>query len=356
MARRFFTDVALSGELSWEVRGDTNATGTIASLQTSGVSSMYFSGAAPSLAGLNNPDDEREKLMFLFYAGSGTLTLLHESTSSTLETGRLSLPYNSSVKVYPGEACILFYDSVAKRWKFLGKSTTYIPDIISTGEARVNELKVTSSLTPLVSGAVDNLNVEEQSFLRLTSVTSVSGFVANNTDNGKLLYVHNASAGNLSVLNNSSSSSEAHRVLTGTGLDLVLPPGGALCFQYDVTSQKWRVVGGSGTTYSLYSYGNVSSSTTLDLSLSSTLSVFTHTNSTLSTLTLSGGTVGKTYKVYGNSNGVQYNFTASVLRWPSGVTPVVSQTGKTDLWVFDCVGTNKYVGSYYQNYTTSDLF
>lgn len=355
MARRFFTDVALSGELSWEVRGDTNATGTIASLQTSGVSSMYFSGAAPSLAGLNNPDDEREKLMFLFYGGSGTLTLLHESTQATTEQGRLSLPYNSSVKVYPGEACILFYDSVAKRWKFLGKSTTYIPDIISTGEARVNELKVTSSLTPLASGAVDNLNVEEQSFLRLTNVTSVSGFVANSTDNGKLLYVHNANTSNLLLLNNSSSSLEAHRVLTGSGTDNVVPPGSAVCLQYDNTSQKWRLLGPT-VAPGLYNYGNVSSSTNVDLSLGGTLSYFTHTNASPSTLTLTGGVVGRSYKLYGNSNGVQYNFTASTLRWPSGVNPLVSQSGKTDLWVFDCVGVNKYVGSYYQNYTTSDLF
>lgn len=356
MARRFFVDVALSGELSWEVRGDTTATGLITSLETSGISTMYFGGSEPQLGGLNNPDSQREKLMFLFYEGSGVLTLLHENTSAS-SSNRLTLPYNSNVKVYPNEACILFYDSVNSRWKFLGKSTTYIPDIISTGEARVNELKVTSSLVPLSTGDVDNLNVEDQSFVRLSSVTSVSGFVANSSDNGKLLYVHNANSVSLTLLNNSSSSLEAHRVLTGTGLDLQVPPNGAVALQYDNTSTKWRVLGGvGGTTSSLYSYGNVSSSRTIDLSLSGTLSYFNHTNASPSVLTLSGGTAGKTYRLYGNSNGVQYSFSATTLRWPSSVNPIVSQSGKTDLWVFDCLGSGKYAGTYFQNYDTTDLF
>ena len=356
MARRFYTDVALSGELSWEVRGDTAANGLITSLATSGISTMYFSGSSPSLGGLTNPDDEREKLMFLFYEGDGVLTLLHESTSATANS-RIVLPYNANIKVYPNEACILFYDSVNYRWKFLGKSTTYIPDIISTGEARINELKVTTTITPLISDPViNNLNVADQSFLRLTTVTSISGFVADSGDNGKLLFVHNASGSAFTLLNNSSNSDENNRVLTGTGNDIIVNADAILALQYDVTSHKWRVFGGGGLNYQVTSYGNISSSSNLNLANAGTLSYFTHTNASSSTITLINGVVGKTYKIYGNSNGVQYSFSADAIRWPSGIPPIVSQNSRTDLWVFDCVGANKYIGSYFQNYGASDLF
>ena len=182
MARRFYTDVALSGELSWEVRGDTAANGLITSLATSGISTMYFSGSSPSLGGLTNPDSEREKLMFLFYEGDGVLTLLHENTSATANS-RIVLPYNANIKVYPNEACILFYDSVNYRWKFLGKSTTYIPDIISTGEARINELKVTTTITPLISDPViNNLNIADFDGANdVLNGIAISNFVTNNS-------------------------------------------------------------------------------------------------------------------------------------------------------------------------------
>jgi hypothetical protein len=145
-------------------------------------------------------------------------------------------------------------------------------------------------------------------------------------------------------------------VLTGTGNDIIVNADAILALQYDVTSHKWRVFGGGGLNYQVTSYGNISSSSNLNLANAGTLSYFTHTNASSSTITLINGVVGKTYKIYGNSNGVQYSFSADAIRWPSGIPPIVSQNSRTDLWVFDCVGANKYIGSYFQNYGASDLF
>jgi hypothetical protein len=246
LTRRFFTDVALSGELSWEVRGDTNANGLITALETQNISTMYFSGSSPTLGGLVNPDSEKEKLMFLFYEGNGILTLSHQNQSASANA-RLYLPYAADVKVYPHEACILFYDSINNYWRFLGKSTTYIPDIISTGEAKINEIKITTSLQPVINNSeINNLNIADQSFLRITTGTSISGFIASNDDNGKLLFLHNVTGDEIQIKNNSSSSTLGNRILTGKGYDIYLPNDSVTIFQYDNTSQFWRIAGGSG--------------------------------------------------------------------------------------------------------------
>lgn len=246
MTRRFFTDVALSGELSWEVRGDTNANGLITALETNNISSMYFSGSSPTLGGLVNPDSEKEKIMFLFYEGNGTLTLSHQNQSA-LANNRLFLPYAADVKVYPNEACILFYDSVNSYWRFLGKSTTYIPDIISTGEAKINEIKITTQFQPIINNSeINNLNIADQSFLRITTGTSISGFIASNDDNGKLLFLHNVTGNEIQIKNNSSESTLGNRIITGKGYDIYLPNDSVTIFQYDSTSQFWRIAGGTG--------------------------------------------------------------------------------------------------------------
>lgn len=246
MTRRFFTDVALSGELSWEVRGDTNANGLITALETKNISTMYFSGNSPTLGGLINPDSEKEKLMFLFYEGNGILTLSHQNQSASASS-RLYLPYAADVKVYPHEACILFYDSVNEYWRFLGKSTTYIPDIISTGEAKINEIKITTGLQPVINNPeINNLNIADQSFLRITTGTSISGFIATADDNGKLLFLHNVTGNEIQIKNNSSSSTLGNRILTGKSYDIYLPNDSVTIFQYDNTSQFWRIAGGTG--------------------------------------------------------------------------------------------------------------
>ena len=130
----------------------------------------------------------------------------------------------------------------------------------------------------------------------------------------------------------------------------------------DGTNRQVLATNGSGTLgfvtlNSLYDFGNISSSSSINLTNIDSLSRFTHTNASSSVITLTNGIVGKTYKIIGNSNGVQYSFTSSgVIKWPTGITPIISSNGKSDLFVFECTGTNKYLGYYFYNYDSTGLF
>ena len=130
----------------------------------------------------------------------------------------------------------------------------------------------------------------------------------------------------------------------------------------DGTNRQVLATNGSGTLgfvtlNSLYDFGNISSSSSINLTNIDSLARFTHTNASSSVITLTNGIVGKTYKIIGNSNGVQYSFTSSgVIKWPTGITPIISANGKSDLFVFECTGTNKYLGYYFYNYDSTGLF
>lgn len=130
----------------------------------------------------------------------------------------------------------------------------------------------------------------------------------------------------------------------------------------DGTNRQVLATNGSGTLgfitlNSLYDFGNISSSSSINLTNLDSLSKFSHTNASSSVITLTNGIVGKTYKIIGNSNGVQYSFTSSgVIKWPTGITPIISVNGKSDLFVFECTGINKYLGYYFYNYDSTGLF
>ena len=130
----------------------------------------------------------------------------------------------------------------------------------------------------------------------------------------------------------------------------------------DGTNRQVLATNGSGTLgfitlNSLYDFGNISSSSSINLTNLDSLSKFSHTNASSSIITLTNGIVGKTYKIIGSSNGVQYSFTSSgVIKWPTGITPIISANGKSDLFVFECTGTNKYLGYYFYNYDSTGLF
>lgn len=362
-----YTNLSLHGELSWGVRGDCNEEGAINALDTNGISSMYFDGSAPVLNGLTNPNQEQEKLMILFYVGSGSLTVSHASTSAAANK-RIILPYATDIIVYPNETVILFYDSVEYCWRFLSKSTHYIPQLISTEEVRLNEIKLTNAggITITSSGDLNNLNVNS-SIVRISAASSISGFVASAEDSGKLIFLQNVNTSDIVIKNNNTNSSIGNRIITGTGADFNLHTGASTIFIYDVVSEIWRMFSGSGTggpaggnlSYSVYSYGNITTNSNLNLSLlDQGAGVFKHTNTNTSTITLINGIPGKRYKLYSISNGVQYSFTATGgIYYPSDIVPPsVSANNKTDLYNFECIAPDRFLCvSYAFNFNISNI-
>lgn len=77
------------------------------------------------------------------------------------------------------------------------------------------------------------------------SLTGIAGIIAQTEHT--LLLLTNETGASISVLNESASAVTASaRILTGTGATLALANDASLLLAYDVSSSRWRIVGGSG--------------------------------------------------------------------------------------------------------------
>lgn len=215
-----------------------------------------------------------------------------------------------------------------------------------------------------------NVPTADISFLRFTGTSPVISGFADGANNNKILivsFVPDAGAeggGVLTLKHESTYSLSGNRIRTNDGADLVLNPYESTFLLYDSYDTVWRVISsptaGAGTSYGVYSFGNIATNSTLDLAnIGEGGGKFVHTNASSSTITLSNGTIGKTYRIFGKSNGVQYAFAAAssgTIYWPTDITPQVSATDRADLWIFECLGTNKYIARYITNYDSTGIF
>jgi len=114
-------------------------------------------------------------------------------------------------------------------------------------------------------GVSNDVNFGNTSLVRLTgaSAQTITG-IAGGSD-GELLTIMNTASQSATISNQNTGSVAANRIITGTGTDLSLAADATLMLQYDATSSRWRVVGGTGgsgsanTTQSLSSSGAASS-------------------------------------------------------------------------------------------------
>jgi hypothetical protein len=95
------------------------------------------------------------------------------------------------------------------------------------------------------SGAVQTLALPNKHIVRLTNaaLVSVTGITAP-TQAQKIVLI-NRTGVQIQLLNDSGTA--ANRILTGTGTDLDLAADAAVTLDYDLTTAKWQVVGGSGS-------------------------------------------------------------------------------------------------------------
>jgi hypothetical protein len=99
-----------------------------------------------------------------------------------------------------------------------------------------------------ISGASAVITSPAKPIIRLTnaSLISVTGISAlESTTYGGVLTIVNATGNDIDILNNAGVATEA--ILTGTDDDITLAPDAALLLKYDVTSDKYRVIGGTGS-------------------------------------------------------------------------------------------------------------
>jgi hypothetical protein len=103
----------------------------------------------------------------------------------------------------------------------------------------------------LSNGTNSNINIEtaKYSYYRVTGPTtafSLTGF--NGGTDGRMIRIYNSTTQAMTVVNNSGLSSPAtNRIVTGTGLDLVVNGGGAVTLQFNSIDGRWIVVNANNT-------------------------------------------------------------------------------------------------------------
>lgn len=98
------------------------------------------------------------------------------------------------------------------------------------------------SLSP--SASVDNLDSEGSSTVSFLGGTqNFTGVRAPETGEARILFVHNAGSGTITVKNNVTSET-ANRFITATAADVALTQGKGIVFQY--LASNWREVARSG--------------------------------------------------------------------------------------------------------------
>jgi hypothetical protein len=63
---------------------------------------------------------------------------------------------------------------------------------------------------------------------------------------GSIIILNNKTGTDLTILNEAGSATAEDRLLTSTGLDLTISNGGNALLFYDVVSERWRILSGSG--------------------------------------------------------------------------------------------------------------
>ena len=126
------------------------------------------------------------------------------------------------------------------------------------------ELRITSSSGVISdSGNLNDVDVNNFSNVSFTDASTVSGFYANISDNGKLLFVHNLGEESLILKNDSNDSLEGNRIYTGINNDIFILPNASMLLQYLTNDLHWRVIGGLGSSNfsKRINFNNVSSVT-----------------------------------------------------------------------------------------------
>lgn len=96
------------------------------------------------------------------------------------------------------------------------------------------------------AGVITALATAGRSSIRLTGASGLQG-IAGGFD-GKLLFLKNRTGAEVLVEFDSAGAAAADRIYTGTGKDLKFKNNQGLILQYDATTARWQVIGGSGAT------------------------------------------------------------------------------------------------------------
>ncbi|MBS1904501.1 MAG: hypothetical protein JSS75_12405 [Bacteroidetes bacterium] len=133
----------------------------------------------------------------------------------------------------------LYWDNTNKRLGInVGTTPNTAVDIAK--DLATREYSYTTATTSTMNDVNFDGSNNQTSFIRISNaaagftITGIAGGA-----NGKHLQIYNATSQTMTVANQSTSSVAANRVITGTGVSLVIPAGGTANFIYSGTDTRW---------------------------------------------------------------------------------------------------------------------
>ena len=162
---------------------------------------------------------------------------------------------------------------------------------------------ITREGTAIVAG--NNVALGGSSFVRITSGTSLTG-LADGLSGYELTLINNAGA-DVTIANNSGSSSNGNKIVTGTGGDIALPNGAALYLKWSanlLTGGAWQVVGGVAGGFKTSAVQSLSAGGTPTIGTQPFQRIKVQGNAAAVSMatTLAGGTDGMTILFQGNDS------------------------------------------------------
>jgi alpha-tubulin suppressor-like RCC1 family protein len=264
---------------------------------------------------------------------SGNLQSL--TTNSTLFTGSLlSLTSSGNATTTTGSLANLTVtgaSSTATGLKISNGGTGLAMDIAS------GAIAFRKGADYITTGTTNDAPFANSSLIRLNGATAqtITG-IANGAD-GKLLTLMNVGAATATLSNQSVGSAAGNRIITGLGIDLLIPVDGSVLLTYDSGASRWRVI--SGGTGNSIANGTTNIVQITASSTSSNVQLMSQGNS---------GMYGQMF-IYNNQLYSMGGGGNSVAGWPYGDAAVVSHrtpqlvsiTGTTP------TGWAKVVGNHY---------
>jgi hypothetical protein len=162
---------------------------------------------------------------------------------------------------------------------------------------------ITREGTAIAAG--NNVALGGVSFVRVTSGASLTGLA--DGISGYELTIINSTGADLTIANNSASSSLGNRIVTGTGGNIALPNGAALYLKWSanlLTGGAWQVVGGVAGGFKTAAVQVISASGTPSIGTQPFQRIKMQGNGGAVTMatTLAGGTDGMTLLFVGNNS------------------------------------------------------
>ena len=113
-----------------------------------------------------------------------------------------------------------------------------------------NTLQLPIGALTLANGANNNIALPKSSFARITGpsgVFNITGIskpakAGNNNPDVTIVILYNSTSQNMTITNDSSSSTAANRILTNTGSDVATTGTGVIICIYSVTDSRWIMI------------------------------------------------------------------------------------------------------------------